>query len=307
MKKWNNPALLVTFSGLVLIFVLTKVFRSPARESNLDTRVFKVDTARITAIKLYPQKDTLTEITLVRKGNRWQAVRKDVQADVPPSAIRNLLTTLKRMQPERVVTRKPEKWSDYQVNDSAATVVTVWQGGQELLTLNVGKESGNVTYIRTGKGDEVYAADGYLQSVFNTTFNDWRSKSFIRFARSAIETIEFHYPADSSFTLERRNNAWMIGNEKADSASVEAYLARIHHKDLDTFIDRFSPSAEPVVTVTFKSKTAEEVTLKAWQPAFYQWVLHTTLQPDTYFLHTGATPVPEVFAGRKAFTKGAGK
>ena len=301
MKKLNNKILVVAFIGLVLIFVLTKLYRSPARESNMDVSLFQVDTATITEIRLLPQKDSMTEIKLVRKGNQWNAIRKNVQAEVPPHKIKDLLETIQHLKPERIVTRKRDKWDEYQVSDSSATAVTILREGDELLQLKVGKENGSTTYVRTTERDEVYVLEGDLQGSFNTTFSEWRNQSFLRLTKNFINKIEFQYPGDSSFILEKQNRQWMIGNEPVDSAKVDAYLSKISHKDHTVFADQFSPAREPDVTVLFKSSANEDVVVKGWRQSFYQWVLQSDLHPRVYFLDQGPVLAPEVFAWKKQY------
>jgi hypothetical protein len=301
MKKINNWILVIAFVSLALIFVLTRLFRSPALESNLDTGLLKVDTAAITEIRIQPQKDSMTEIRLVRTGNQWTATRKHIQAAIPIGKIRNLLYVIHGLRPERVVSRKEEKWVDYQVTDSSATKVIIFDRDEPLLDLKIGKVTGNDTYARANDADEVYLLEGELQSSFNTTFSDWRNQSFLRLTKNTINRIDFRYPADTAFTIEKQNKVWMIGNKPADSVKVDSYLSKLTFRDHTVFADHFLKAKDPDITITFRSEDTREHVVKGWRQSFDRWVLHSSLQPETYFLDPGPVLAKDLFARKKDF------
>jgi hypothetical protein len=300
MTGIKNRTLIIAFLGLALILLLTKIFRSTARSSNLDTSSFQIDTTHITEIRLVPQKDSMIETKLVRTANQWNAIRKNVQVQVPHSKIKNVLTVLKDLRPERVISRKKVKWAEYQLLDTIATSVTILGKDKTLLELKVGKTSGNTTYARTTDKEEVYALGGDLQSSFNIPFKEWRNQTFIRLTKNTINKIEFHYP-DSSFTIEKKNKKWLIGDKPADSVKVDAYLSKIDHKDFDSFADHFSPATEPDATLIFKTDTNQEFSVKGWKHSLDQWMLNSTLQPQVYFLDTGAVMAKNIFPSKKEF------
>jgi hypothetical protein len=300
MKSINNKILIITFGALASVFVLAKLFRSPGRNSNFDTSIFEVDTSRITEIRLLPPKDTLIETRLVKDSNQWSVVRKNITAPVAPNKIKSLLTLIEDLQPERIVSRKKEKWNEYELSDSAATTLSIFANDNKLLDLRIGKATSSSTYGRTADGDEVYALEGNLQSSLNVPFKEWRNQTFIRLTKNTINKIEFHYPADSSFALEKKDKKWMIGDSPADSSKVDAYLNKIAHQDLDSFADAFSPAAQPDVRVILKSDANQEFLVKGWKHSSGHWILNSTSQPKVYFSDSGGK-VKDIFAGKKQF------
>jgi hypothetical protein len=300
MKNINNKILIITFAALAVLFVLAKMFRSPERSSNFDTSLFEVDTLRITEIRVLPPKDTMIETRLIRTSSQWNAVRKDITAAVAPNKIKGLLTSIKNLKPERIVSRKKEKWDEYELNDSVATSLNIFASDNKLLDLKIGKATGNSTYVRRANGVEIYALEGNLQSSLNVPFKEWRNQTFTRLTKNTINKIEFHYQADSSFTVEEKNKKWMIGDIPADSAKVDAYLSKIAHQDLDSFSDRFSPTAQPDVTVVLKASANQEFFIKGWKHSSGQWILNSTSQPKVYFSDTGGK-ANDLFLGRKQF------
>ncbi|MBT1698090.1 DUF4340 domain-containing protein [Fulvivirgaceae bacterium PWU4] len=299
MKWLNNKVLIATLLVLVAVFVLTKLFRSPARERNLDEDLLRIDTTGITEVRLYPVSDKRKEIKLVKDGKSWKAVQQQVSGAADINAVTNLLRTLASLRPERMVSRKKEKWDTYKTGDTTGTNVTIFRGGNEERSLVIGKESGGHTYLRRNGEDEVYATNGYLSEVFNKPFSNWRDGSFLRLNTGQVTKISFHYPADSGFVAEKKNKVWMIGNERADSVVIGDYLGKLRSRDLSTFADDFSASTDPDVTVTIEGNAMTLATIKGWRRSFYQWVLASSLQPDVYFLDEGPLVAKELFAGKE--------
>lgn len=300
MKKLSNKFLIITLLVLVAAFVLTKVFRSPARESNIDAEAFKLDTAQITRLEVNEQGRNENLTRFEKKDNGWTVTRNETSANAKLSAIKNMLSSLAKLEPERIVTRKADKWDNYQVDDTTGIKVVAYAGDNELISLLVGKETGGNTYVRVVDEEEVYAVDGLLQQTFKNDFDDVRDPSLLRLDKKLITRISFQYPADSGFVVEKKNNRWMMGNEPADSVAVETYLNVLQSRNHTTFADNFKPTDDPDIIVTFHEGDRETI-LKAWNTAFYEWVFNSTLQPDTYFKDDKMVLAREILLGKKKF------
>lgn len=301
MKKLNNRILIISLVCLVAIFILTKALRSPGRESNFDTDLFKIDTSKISEVRIKPQKDSLKELRLIKGLHTWTVERDQIKSKVPPYQINSLMETLRSLKPQRMVTRKKNKWQQYDVSDSTGTEVIVAydKDEDEELHLKIGKESNGNTYARVSDQEEVYALSGYLNSQFNKPFNNWRDQSILRIDKDAIAKITFTYPADSGFVLEKKDKTWTIGNENADSAKVEDYLSKLRSLDHDRFADSFAPAKVADATVTLTTNTNSQMVVKGWKTSFAEWVVNSSRQSETYFLDQGPILAPKIFIGRQ--------
>lgn len=301
MKKLNNKILIISFIVLLGIFVISKLFRSPSLSSNMNVSVFKIDTSTVTEIRIHPQKDSTTELRLFVDENHWLVAKNDIKSKVQPQQIKNLKSTIAQLKPERIVSRKKDKWKEYNVDDSTSTSVSILNEDEEILSFKIGKEANGATYLRIANEDEVYAMHSTLQEQFNKSFNDWRDPSFIRLQKEKLIRISFQYPADSGFVIEKKGEEWFIENTKVDSVQIEMYLNKIGTKEHTIFSDDFKPLNSPTVIITFRNDSNAETVVKGWQRSFYQWVLNSNLQPDTYFLDEGSKLANELFAGKKDF------
>jgi Domain of unknown function (DUF4340) len=306
MKRLNTKILIIVLFALLAVFVLTKVFRSAGLESNLDTDLLKVDTARITEIKLYPvSNNQRKEVGLLKEGNRWRTVQDQKAARSNLYAVNDLLQTMAGLKCERIVSRKKEKWNAYNLGDTSGIQVQVFGGNDKLADMWIGKESGGQTYVRKADGDEIYTVKGLVQATFNKTFDDLRDKSFLRIDKDQANKIVFNYPADSGFVVQKTGNMWMIENQLIDSAKMENYLNKLRSKNLSKFADDFSPGTNPDVTLTIENDSTQLAEVKAWKAPDNSWRLVSTLQKDTYFSNEGSSLMDDLFKGKKYFS-GAG-
>ena len=297
MKNFNNKILIVALLGLVVVFVLTKIFREPGRKSNLDLRAFELDTASVTEIRLHPRKDT-SEVTLRKTEKGWMVFARHGNGKAEAREIMNLLTSLKSLKPERIITRKKENWKQYAVSDSAAVVVKALRGDDELLDLKIGKESAGTTYARIGDEDEVYALEGYLHDVFDRKISDWRDQTFLHITTQKVDKIVFTYPADSGFVLEKKNGQWLAANEPADSAKVQDYLNSISAVEHDLFATQQESTGDATVSISITHEGGKEIIVKGWRKSFDEWILHSSVQPGTWFLDRGPKLARDIFIGK---------
>ncbi len=210
MKKLNPKILIAVLVLLVGFFALSRWFRAPGLEGNLKKSLVSMDTATVTEVRILPAKDRASEVKLVKEGNQWQvlAAKQKSRADV--GAVKSMLGVVRDLRPQRLASRKKDKWELYQVGDKG-TNVALYAGAKKIADINIGKTGvapggsggrGNVfTYVRASDENEVFAVDGYIEAHFNRSFNDWRNKAFLRVKKDDITKLTFRYPADSGFVV----------------------------------------------------------------------------------------------------------
>jgi hypothetical protein len=315
MKKVNNKILILVLIALVGIFVLVRLFRAPALESNLKKELTTVDTSKVTLIKLWPESENGKEIQFVRASNKWIVKQGDKQYNMEQGSAGSLMGYLVKLTPQKMVTRKKEKWSDYQVGDSA-THVEVIAGKETVADLRIGRIgfdqnqmqmqqqqygrggfNGAFTYVRLEDEDEVYTVDGFLASSFNRGLNDWRDKSLLRIKKDQVTKVAFNYP-DSGFVADKRNTKWWIGDQMADSTKFKNYLNQLEYKNASSFADGFTPSKQPDITLNIDGAPGPLATLQAWKRES-DWVVTSTQQPGVYFSTEGSGIFNTVFERSK--------
>ncbi len=307
MKQLNNKTLGLILVILAVVFIGTKAFRAPG-DTNVQRELFQTDTSLITKIVIYPQKQNQKRLHLIKSGSRWQVVQGSHSVPASENTVKSLLRALSYVGIKRVVSRNKKDWNDYNVGDSAATHLQVFAGDHPLLDCWVGASSQGTgpyaqtaTYVRMDSLPEVYETQGYLASVANKSFDDWRNHEFLRLNKNTISGLQFHYPADSGFTALKKDSVWLIAGQKADSAKMASYLNTLSSQNLSSFADSFTPSGEPDMKIQIQG--AQETEVSAWQQDS-SWVLESSQRPGIYFNSNKAGIISKLMVGKKALLPG---
>jgi hypothetical protein len=313
MKKLNNKILIGILAGLVVVFALTRIFRSPGLQRSLPETLVQTDTASVDAVHIYPAKGNGLKLEFKRKNQTWSVSRGQKQVSADQASVSTMLGYLTKLAPQKLVTRKKDKWKQYEVGDSSTRVV-VMKGKETLAEFLVGRTSfsqpsgppnpygmggygASFTYVRKSGEDKVYTVEGYLESAFNRGFDDWRDKSFLRLKPEQITRIRFDYP-DSGFVAELKNSKWMIGGQVADSVEMKNYLSQLGLKNAQVFADDFKPALPPDLSLIFEGAGGELATVKAWKRDA-DFVLNTGRHPDTHFSSASTALMSTLFERRE--------
>ena len=306
MMKINNKVLFIALVVLVAAFVLARQFRAPALESNVRRELARLDTTLVTEVKIHPAVES-GEIRLVRSGARWKVVKENREEEAEGGSVEGMLGVLMKLDAQRMMSRKKEKWDTYAVGDSA-TRVMVFAGSAKKADLRIGKTGfsqgtgagGAFTYVRLNDEEEVYSTEGMLDGHFNKTFNAWRNKLFLKVKKEEVARINFNYP-DSGFVMEKRDSLWYVNDQPVNDSKLSIYLSKIRFKTVSDFEDGFVPPGEAVLSIQVVPKQGAAMEVKAWPKEAGEWVLHSTLQENVYFKGKADGAVKDIFVGINSF------
>lgn len=308
MKKIDPWKLAVILLSLVLVFIAVRKFRSPRLESNLPAVLVELDTAKITEIVITPAKDRRQPVRLTRSGG-WKLMKDGQVLRLEQGSAANLLRVLTALKPERMASKRKEKWDEFQVGDSTGTRVEVMEGTSVEADVIIGRSGFGqtptqayggpaFTYVRLQDETEVYAIGGFLDAQFNRVVDDWRDKSFMRLKRDSITRVTFRYPADSSFVLEKINGKWTSAGALVDSMEVRSFLSGMEYRNATAFAS-LVPVGTPSISVTLEKGSTFLGTIEGW-PSEGSWAVRTSHQPETFF-SLDAAARKDVFVSRTRF------
>jgi hypothetical protein len=203
--------------------------------------------------------------------------------------VNNALASLLRIKPDRIATRDPEKWIDYQV-DSAGTRVQVFENNDNVLDLILGRfgvhgQQQFHTFVRLYQDDEVYAANNFMGISFPSDPNGFRNSRFLQIVSDSITQVTFNYPADSAYVMNK-SDVWYIGDIPADSAKTASFLSGLRYVNGSDFVDDVESAAliNPTLSVIIKSSDlSEDVLLEAYSHPKYGYIMHSSYNTKAYF------------------------
>lgn len=308
-NKLSTKTLLITFFVLLVLVLAFVIFEPNQGESNFNSKIVNIDTAKVTSISIYPQSTHHQEVKLYKEGRDWYVkLKNNKNALVPDTKIKSLIGQLIAIKPKSVAAQSENKWAEYKV-DSNATNVKVFEGNKNTLDLHIGKFAFQrprtmLSYIRVNNDENVYQVEGMLSMAFNQNWNYFRDNSLLNGDFTDWDTLSFQYPSDSSFTLVKKNKHWFLNGSKTDSAASASFLRNLRYSRSTDFVDNFDQSilTDPVYTLDIKSKSVP-VRIQAFKNGT-DLLIHSNGNPQSYFNGSKGKLWQKIFIGKeKLFPK----
>jgi L-lactate utilization protein LutC len=251
MKK-SLIALLVAIVGLGGVMFLNK--RGETTRGQLHFVFDTTGYSQMASLSVIKAPDT-SNLEFV--NNQW-VVAKD-QWPVDTSRVNKILKQLYQFQDGEVVSRNPERASEYGV-DSAAGKQVSWKdkSGKVVAQVIIGKTSGadyNSTYWKYIDKPEVYRTYGNFSWDVYPKDDDWRNKKFFAFAKSEIQFVDVTWKdsmgVSAQYRLEAVNDSTWKMLAPAPSPAKRDMATEIANRLVEMQVDDFLSAKD-----TNKSKIA---------------------------------------------------
>ncbi|HSD64505.1 MAG TPA: DUF4340 domain-containing protein [Ignavibacteriaceae bacterium] len=304
-NKVSNKTLIIIFGALIAAAVIYMIIESRQGERTFKSEIVNIDTAKVTAISIYPRATGHKEVRLYKDGDKnWKVKLNDNQtASVPENKIKSLLSMLVQVKPGRVAAQDKSKWAEFKV-DTAGTRVKVFEGNDNTLDLIVGKFSFQQprqmnTFVRLNGEDEVYETEGFLDMAFNQTANSFRNNEIVNDDMSNWKKLTFTYP-DNSFELVKNDKSWTINGTNTDSAKTANYLRALAHLTGNSFIDNplESELQKAEYRLTIESGSKGSIVVTAYGDTS-KTILTSSQNEGTYFNGNQAGLMQKIFVSAK--------
>jgi hypothetical protein len=301
-KKYNNRGLFILFGALLALLAFTVIIRIPRGNATLRTSLMDIDTAKVEKIIISQGADLNSGIEFTRESGKWTVQQGKIVSETAKDAVKNIFSELAGIHPQGLAARSKSKWQEYELTDSLATKVKLLDKRNRVLSdIMIGKtnfkQNGNmnagsggragimgISYVRLTDEKEIYSTEGFLSFFFKRRFDEWRNKTFLLLSKNDLLSVEFTYPADSSFSLEKKYSKWFTGNVVADSLQVDRYLTSLSNLNGQTIKDDYTPPGDPDFVFSAKGNNLLSVTVKAYRDqASGDIILNSSLNPGVYF------------------------
>jgi hypothetical protein len=242
-----TKSLAVIFVVLLVLTAAVKWSSGPAASDAFRSNLVEVDTAQVN--KMVIENPVNPTLTFQRNDQQW-TVSGNTQENYPADAsgVTRAINRLNDLKVNAVATRNPEKFTRYKV-DSTGIKISLYDDNDLLNSILIGapqragQRSMN-TYVRLADEDAVYTVEVFLQSTFSRELNDWRDKVVWDVDQSNISRVDFLYPADSSFTIEKVDTQnWVSDGDSLSYTEVNSVLSRLDRVNASDFADSVSTDA----------------------------------------------------------------
>lgn len=306
MRNLNPKYLVIALVVLTAIWLIIRFTGNTRRTSNQRSELIALDTSSVDELRILRKGESKVIVLKRLDQGKWKVGLENEKAyDADQSSVKQALGLLRKLTAHRMLTRKKDKWNEYEVTDSAL-LIQAYREGEHLGALRIGKlsfpSSGNAyTAVRLDGESEVYAVEGYLTSSLGRNLTEWRDKTFMRLKPDRVDKVVFEYPSDSSFTLIKQDTVWLMDGMKVNRDKVDRYLSQFRNKNLTAFADDFAASAKPLFRIRFEGKGAELERVEIWQQQDSSYVLRGVHLP-VFFSDKGTITVKDLLKPRKYFT-----
>jgi len=305
-RQLSNKVLVIIFLILLLSAVFVFFIDGGKNERTFRDVLVNIDTTAVTEILIYPKSQNHKEVKLFKEKENWRVTLSgNKSASVPGKRMTDVFNQLLAIKPQRLAARGEDKWSEFQV-DSTGSKVIVKQGDKVVLDLIIGRFSfqqprSMLTYVRLSNDTDVYIVDGFLDMTFNQGANIFRDAAIINDDFNKWNQLQFIYPSDSSFTLAKSGNDWLINGMKTDSLKTANYLTRLSRLTDTKFIDDFSPEnpAAPVYKLSITTEDFQFIEINGYKEND-RYVISSSQNPEVYF--DGNSAGASIFIGKSALT-----
>ncbi|MBM3435441.1 MAG: DUF4340 domain-containing protein [Bacteroidetes bacterium] len=318
-KFLNVKTLLILLGVLVIAYLIAKFTESEDR--TFKSEMVSIDSALVTKMIITPKLgETAKEVVFTRTGSEWR-LESDGKSFIPdPSAVKNILSEMMKMKSERVAAIDKSKWNEFEVSDSTATRVKIYNGKKQIADLYVGKFSyaqpqgqqqnpyqqnkGKMsTYVRPAGDNEVYVVDGFIKMSIQPNVNAYRNKTLFASNKDDLNKLSFTYPDGQGFILAKEENKWLLNGVPADSALTVKYLNKLARVTSSNYIDEVTPlTSTPTHTLRIEGNNFSPVEIKAF-PAdtVNKYVVTSNLVPDAKYSGAKAGLFERIFIKKEDF------
>jgi len=305
-RQVSNKVLVIVFIILLLSAVFVFFIDGGKNERTFRDILVNIDTTAVNEILIYPKSQNHKEVKLFKEKENWRVTLSgNKSALVPGKRMTDVFNQLLAIKPQRLAARGEDKWSEFQV-DSTGSKVIVKQGDKVVLDLIIGRFSfqqprSMLTYVRLSNDADVYVVDGFLDMTFNKGANIFRDAAIINDEFSNWNQLQFIYPSDSSFTLAKSGNDWLINGMKTDSLNTFNFLNRLSRLTDTKFIDDFSPEnpAAPVYKLNITTEDFQFIEINGYKEN-KRYVISSSQNPEAYF--DGNSAGASIFIGKSVLT-----
>ncbi len=232
----KTKQLLILGAIFVVLALLILIFENPFGQSEYEK---KVETAmplfpNFTAEQVAKIEITATgeTTTLSKQNDSWVVASMD-NYPAESEGVAELLSKVTEFKNTQRVSNNPEKQSEFEVDSTGVEAKLMDTNGEVLAHLFVGKTTPGFlsSYVRPADSNEVYVAQGYLQSVFDKGTRTWKDRTIFNFNKGIVTQLNIISPEETVELRLDAAGAWQMLKPVAAAAQTT---------EIDTLLTAFS-------------------------------------------------------------------
>ena len=248
----KTKQLLILGAIFVVLVIVVLLFDNPFGQSEYEKKVE-------TAMPLFPNfnEEQVVKIeitatgettTLSKQNDNWVVASMD-NYPADGEGVAELLSKVTEFKNTQRVSNNPEKQLEFEVDSTGVEARLMDASDKVLAHLFVGKTTPGFlsSYVRPADSNDVYVAQGYLQSVFNKDTRTWKDRTIFNFNKGIATQLNIISPEETVELRLDADGAWQMLKPIAAAAKtteVDALLTTFSGLDTDDFAEAKDELAE---------------------------------------------------------------
>lgn len=241
----KTKQLLILGAIFVVLAIIILLFENPFGQSEYQQKVE-------TATPLFPNfnEEQVMEIeitatgettTLSKQNGSWVVASMD-SYPADGEGVAELLSKVGEFKNTQRVSDNPEKQTEFEVDSTGIEAKLMDANGTVLAHLFVGKTTPGFlsSYVRPADSNDVYVAQGYLQSVFDKGTRTWKDRTIFSFNKGIVTQINIISPEEIVELRLDAEGTWQMLKPvpaAAKTTEVDTLLTTFSALDTDDFAE----------------------------------------------------------------------
>ena len=239
----KTKQLLILGAIFVVLAIIIFIFENPFGQSEYEKKVetamplFPSFTAeQVVKIEITASSETTT---LSKQNDSWVVASMD-NYPADGEGVAELLSKVTEFKNTQRVSNNPEKQSEFEVDSTGVEAKLMDTNDKVLAHLFVGKTTPGFlsSYVRPADSNEVYVAQGYLQSVFDKGTRTWKDRTIFNFNKGIVTQLNIISPEETVELRLDAAGAWQMLKPVAVAAKmteIDTLLTTFSELDTDDF------------------------------------------------------------------------
>lgn len=225
----------------IVVLILENPFGQSEYEKKIETAVPlfpNFNQGQVATIEIIANGETTT---LSKQNDNWVVASMD-NYPADSEGISELLSKVAEFKNTQLVSNNPEKQAEFEVDSTGVEAKLMDANGTLLAHLFVGKTTPGFlsSYVRAADANDVYVAQGYLQSVFDKSTRTWKDRTIFDFNKGIATQLNISSPEEIVELRLDADGTWQMLKPVASAVKqdeVDSLLTTLSDLDTDDFAE----------------------------------------------------------------------
>lgn len=304
---------------LYLVLYLVEMKGLQAEQQKTQQQTLQPSEPEATAMKNQQQTPLITEIFIIDHKNKekfslektedglWYLIVDKNTFLAEQQTVAQLLSDIRGFKIGNPTYSGVNYFEAYELEQEQALQATAKAGDEVVFDVLIGKTEkqgeASVTYARWNGEEDIYVTTSFPRAIFLTNPNEYRNKRLCNISRLKMSSVEYSYPADSSFALTKTaSGAWLVDGKPGANEDIESFLGTLGFVMSGMYVDmsRGALPKSPKYKVKITGENGEIFDIYAYQTNG-KWYLTSSYDENSVWDASNLELLNRIFPSKRSF------